>query len=248
MTQEIGATLREARNRRRVDLTEVEAHTKIRVRYLRALENEEWDVLPGDAYARGFIRTYAGYLGLDGERLAEDYRRLHEGVPAERLPRPEPRPRRERSGPLLSPGVLAALVTAGLIGVLVVIGLASGGDEGPEAARPQAQKPGAGAQKPPEPAADRFVELSLTAEADVWTCLIDDSGEELIDGLILTAGQEEGPFRSRGFLVSFGNGAVEMTLDGEPAALEDTPNPVGYRVGRGASVTPLSEAERPDCT
>ena len=47
------------RNRRKIDLSEVEAATKIRVRYLRAIENEEWDVLPGGIYTRGFIRTYA---------------------------------------------------------------------------------------------------------------------------------------------------------------------------------------------
>ena len=53
----VGATLREARNRRKIDLSEVEAATKIRVRYLRAIENEEWGLLPGDAYARSFVRT-----------------------------------------------------------------------------------------------------------------------------------------------------------------------------------------------
>ena len=63
----IGAALRGARNRRNVDLSEVAASTKIRGRYLRAIENEEWDTLPGGAYTRGFNRTYAGYLD-QGER------------------------------------------------------------------------------------------------------------------------------------------------------------------------------------
>jgi cytoskeleton protein RodZ len=65
---EIGTTLREARIRHKVNLAEVEQRTKIRVRYLRALENEEWDLLPGPTYTRSFIRTYASFLGLDGER------------------------------------------------------------------------------------------------------------------------------------------------------------------------------------
>ncbi len=99
----IGATLREARNRRKIDLSEVEAATKIRLRYLRAMENEEWDLLPGGSYPRGFIRTYASFLGLDGERLADDYRRGAEAaVGSERTPRPEstvgsPRPPRRRA-------------------------------------------------------------------------------------------------------------------------------------------------------
>ncbi len=75
MEKAVGNTLREARNRRKIDLPQVEEATKIRIRYLRAIENEEWDVLPGDAYVRAFIRTYASFLGLDGERLAEEHRR-----------------------------------------------------------------------------------------------------------------------------------------------------------------------------
>ena len=90
-TTGIGATLRKARNRRKVGLSEVETATKIRLRYLRAMENEEWDVLPGGAYTRGFIRTYASFLGLDGERLADEYRRgAEDGTPEERAQRAEP--------------------------------------------------------------------------------------------------------------------------------------------------------------
>src|SRR3954447_12040612 len=70
----VGSILREARNRRKVELSEVEAATRIRFRYLRAIEDEEWDVLPGGVYTRGFIRTYASFLGLDGDRLVSDYR------------------------------------------------------------------------------------------------------------------------------------------------------------------------------
>src|SRR3954470_1663271 len=70
----VGTILREARNRRGVELSEVEAATRIRFRYLRAIEDEEWDVLPGGVYTRGFIRTYASFLGLDGDRLVTVYR------------------------------------------------------------------------------------------------------------------------------------------------------------------------------
>src|ERR687890_613122 len=67
---EIGETLREARMRRRIDMTEVETATKIRGKYLRALENEEWDLLPGPTFVKTFLRTYAEYLGLDSRLLA----------------------------------------------------------------------------------------------------------------------------------------------------------------------------------
>src|SRR5215204_1172282 len=82
MERRIGAILREARERRGIELSEVEAATRIRLRYLRAIEGEDWDVLPGGVYTRGFIRTYASFLGLDGERLAADYRESVEGTPS----------------------------------------------------------------------------------------------------------------------------------------------------------------------
>src|SRR5438270_9345408 len=75
---EIGATLREARMRARIDMSEIEATTKIRAKYLRALENEEWGLLPGPTFVKSFLRTYAQALGLDGKALVEEYRAEHE--------------------------------------------------------------------------------------------------------------------------------------------------------------------------
>src|SRR5438132_4064345 len=79
---DIGATLREARMRARIDIPEIEAATKIRAKYLRALENEEWSLLPGPTYIKSFLRTYAQALDLDGRALVEEYR-LHHERPAE---------------------------------------------------------------------------------------------------------------------------------------------------------------------
>jgi cytoskeletal protein RodZ len=75
---EIGSTLREARMRARIDISEIEAETKIRAKYLRALENEEWGLLPGPAYVRSFLRTYAEALDLDAKLLLEEYKLRHE--------------------------------------------------------------------------------------------------------------------------------------------------------------------------
>ena len=81
---EIGDQLRETRMRQRIDITEVEAATKIRAKYLRALENEEWDLLPGPTFVKTFLRTYADYLGLDARNLVEQYRSRYERTSAER--------------------------------------------------------------------------------------------------------------------------------------------------------------------
>src|SRR5438477_8855070 len=99
---EIGESLREARMRARIDVSEIEAKTKIRAKYLRALENEEWGLLPGATFVRSFLRTYADYLGLDSRLLVEEYRLRHEHPPDPALRPTSPSPggaRRARFNP-----------------------------------------------------------------------------------------------------------------------------------------------------
>lgn len=255
MDDGVGATLREVRTRRKIDLAAVEAATKIRVRYLRAIENEEWELLPGDAYARAFVRTYANHLGLDGTRLADEYRRGR-GVPrpAERLPRVEPSAPRARPGrtlPRIPPRLAAVAVSVALVAILVVIGLSSGGgSSGPMRTEPrigigQAVAVG-GPGEAASPAAG--LTLSLAADAEVWVCLLDERGEPLVDGQILSPGSEEGPYRSGSFTVAFGNGEVTMTVDGQQANIPQTSSPIGYSIDSGGTLRELPEGERPTCT
>src|SRR5262249_20075215 len=70
---EIGGSLREARLKRNLTPADVQKAIRIRERYLTALEEERWELLPGDAYVKGFLRTYAEYLGLDGQLYIEEY-------------------------------------------------------------------------------------------------------------------------------------------------------------------------------
>lgn len=249
----IGATLREARNRRKVDLSEVEATTKIRARFLRAMENEEWDVLPGDAYARSFLHTYASFLGLDGDRLADEYRRrFTTGPVAERAPGGEPvvAPRSPRRGPRLPPRVLAAIVSVGLVAALIVVGLSSGGEESTTPAKQgkrgdrQHRQGGKTGQRSSKPG----VSVRLAANAEVWVCLLDAGGRRLVDGQVLEAGAEEGPFRSGSFTVSFGNGEVSMRIDGREESIPPSASPVGYSIDSSGTLRELSEGERPTCT
>jgi cytoskeletal protein RodZ len=64
---EIGNSLHEARVRQGVDFQTAELATKIRAKYLKALEEEHFDMLPAETYVKGFLRTYAEFLGLDGQ-------------------------------------------------------------------------------------------------------------------------------------------------------------------------------------
>src|ERR687885_662888 len=106
--QAIGERLREARMRQGLDLGEVEVATKIRAKYLRALENDEFSMLPGSTYVKSFLRTYAEYLGLDAQLLVEEFRAQHEprGEGELHLTAPPARPGRERrpGGPDLALG------------------------------------------------------------------------------------------------------------------------------------------------
>ena len=88
----IGTTLREARRRQGLDLAECEAATKIRPRYLVALEEEQFEILPEPAYVRGFLRTYAGFLGVDADLVVDEYdsRLEPEPPPSEPLAPPGP--------------------------------------------------------------------------------------------------------------------------------------------------------------
>ena len=70
---EIGNSLREARLRRHIEFAEAEHGTKIRGKYLRALEDERFELLPSHTYIKGFLRTYADYLGLDGQLYVDEY-------------------------------------------------------------------------------------------------------------------------------------------------------------------------------
>ncbi len=249
----IGTTLSEARSRRKVDLAEVEAAIKIRVRYLQAIENEEWDALPGGAYNRGFVRTYAIYLGLDGERLADQYSQATEPAGGTRVPkRIEPVQSGARpSGRRPSGRFLIVAVCALLIAVVVGIAVAGGGEDGasssPSPAKQAQGKEGGKAAAKGASAAKPGASVRLVAEAEVWTCLLDAGGKPLLDGQILAPGEEAGPFHSKGFEVALGNGSVRIFVNGEPARIEASSSPVGYAVGPDGELTALEEGERPNC-
>lgn len=261
MENGVGSKLREARTRRRLGLQEVETATKIRARYLQAIENEEWDQLPGDIYARAFIRTYGSFLGLDGDRLAEEQRQLRGSArPGERLPRVEPRPRRvprqrrPSRSPRLSPRLVALVVSALVVAALLAIGLSTGGGSsepgsgksaaGGKQAVGQAQNTKEVRRKPAAPGHT----LRLTAGGEVWVCLLNGKGNPLVDGRILAPGEAEGPFRSGSFTLALGNGAVEISVDGQRQKLPEPSSPIGFAVDSKGSVRELPEGERPTCT
>lgn len=73
----IGETLKRTREEKGISLDQAEEDTKIRKRYLKALEDEEYDIIPGMVYAKGFLKNYANYLGLNAEELMIEYKLLN---------------------------------------------------------------------------------------------------------------------------------------------------------------------------
>src|SRR6266540_4348521 len=93
---EIGTSLREARLRKGLELPQIESATKIRGKYLLALEEEQFAQLPAQTYVKGFLRTYADYLGLDGQLYVDEFNSRY-GVGDEEPPAPVRRTAQARS-------------------------------------------------------------------------------------------------------------------------------------------------------
>ena len=115
---EIGNSLREARLRQHLDFPELEQATKIRSRYLRALEEEHFDTLPAETYVKGFLRAYAEYLGLDGQLYVDEYNSRYVVGEDE----PVARPRRSTAG-RTERRVDSRVVVLTLAGIVAVVAL-----------------------------------------------------------------------------------------------------------------------------
>jgi hypothetical protein len=116
---EIGTSLREARLRQQLDFPEIEQATKIRSKYLRALEDEQFDVLPAQTYVKGFLRSYAEYLGLDGQLYVDEYNSRFV-VGEEESPA---RPRRSAAPPSRNVHILSRVVLLTLLGIALMTAL-----------------------------------------------------------------------------------------------------------------------------
>jgi cytoskeleton protein RodZ len=128
---EIGNSLREARVRQSLDFPEIEQATKIRGKYLRALEDENFEQLPGQTYVKGFLRTYADYLGLEGQLYVDEYnsRYVTGGADEEAATRFRGGGSMPRSTRLMSSAVIISLTVIFVAFALVIAAWKFGGAE-----------------------------------------------------------------------------------------------------------------------
>jgi cytoskeleton protein RodZ len=229
----IGEVLKRTRTRRKLDVRTVEEQTKIRTKYLRALENEEWDTLPGPTYVKGFLRTYASYLELDADALVDEYRRTVEGSSVAEQPYLFKEPllelRRRPGEPQRRSRGFGVVVAAG-IGVLAVAALAviafTGGSSNERTPHHRgkhqhhrhsghSKQPGGGGGG----SSDAAVTLSLVTHDDMVLCLLPGHGRPLIDSQTLVSNSKEGPFEpaAENYRLDLDSGgAVTVTLAGKP--------------------------------
>jgi cytoskeleton protein RodZ len=258
---EIGSTLREARMRARIDITEVEQATKIRAKYLRALENEEWSLLPGSTFIKSFLREYADYLGLDARALVEEYKLRYERPSEHELAPISPQLARDRrgsgpSGPRVAPRWL--IVGGALLLIVVVLGLVgsltggggsgSGGtsttDAGERAATTATTRPhtSTGASTAPARAS-----VKLVPTGTVYVCLVDGGGRVLIPGTQFAAGQQVPAYRAGKLRMTLGNNEVQLRVNGRPLSVPASSTAIAYEITPGGARS-LPASQAPTCT
>jgi cytoskeletal protein RodZ len=267
---EIGATLREARMRARIDISEIESETKIRAKYLRALENEEWNLLPGPTYVKTFLRTYAEALGLDAKLLVEEYKLRHERLSDNELARPIGPPRtttsgRGRNAP--QPAIPRSYVVAGVVLALCVVvfilsrlggdgGNTSGADAKNAAPAPTTQQRSTSTAEvtPVTPAkpqqASTLVKLRIVPTGGVFACLVAKGRPTpLINGVTLASGTPTKTFKSSRFRLVLGNANADLRVDGKkrriPRAAQGSQGVFVQITRKGLSALP--KALRPGC-
>jgi cytoskeleton protein RodZ len=249
--QAIGERLREARMRRKIDIAEVEAATKIRAKYLRALEHEDFGLLPGPTFVKTFLRTYAEYLGLDAQLLIEEYRAQFEPrepepqpfVPPSRRRRDQARRQRTPRGPP-GPGTAVLVAVAVILVIFVILGITggSGGGNGSQTAR----SPQRIATTKPRPAAPQkpvvtTVAVRVVPANPTYVCV--DHG---LNTAVTFQGILAQPrtFHGKVVRINSGQSNVGMTVNGKPFTVPQSQFPIGYSFTPHNAV-PLQPAQRP---
>jgi hypothetical protein len=207
---ELGNSLREARVRAQLDFPQVELATKIRAKYLRALEDEAFEILPSETYVKGFLRSYAEFLGLDGQLYVDEYnsRYGHERALEER-PR---RPRVHQDRGLERKVVLAGLAGIATLTALVIVAWKFGGGD------PSTGAPAIVTQTPPE------LELHGVGRGTYIEVHRSSQSGKLLLAATIGGGDVQRVVGTRFWLYIKRSGGVDVRLDGRAVSLPSRKN------------------------
>ena len=254
------------------DIAEFEARTKIRAKYLRALEDEEWALLPGYTFAKAFLRTYADMLGLDGRLLVDEFKRQYqdpsevelapvlpargEGRRARERPSEHGRERerrdRRQAGPssrVLAVALLVVLLAAALF---VVQELRKKGH--PSTPPHTKTSPTVKKKTPTHITAPRRVGLALSATTPVRVCLIGyrtahGGAHRRFNNTLLQPGSPSPVLHADNhFIASFTDGTLRMVIDGRSVAVSATGTTVAYEIPLGGHERRLPAGSAPRCS
>jgi len=216
---EIGNSLREARVRQGLGYPEVELATKIRAKYLRALEDEEFSILPGDTYIRGFLRTYADYLGLDGQLYVDEYASRFASSRRDEAAQPRARRRRSRDRGVERRAVLLGLLGIAALTALVIVAWRFGGMDAssstPAVVQTRERRPAA---------APAGLELRGVGPGSYVEVRRGSAAGQVILQATVPPGGIEKLTGSRFYLRVRRPGGLRVRLDGRPVALPARPN------------------------
>jgi cytoskeleton protein RodZ len=254
--QSIGSVLKEERQRQGLDIRAIEDRTKIRTKYLRALENEDWHVLPGPAYVRGFLRAYAETLGLDADALVDEYRSRVEGEESQPFGIAEAvlskrRPLDARDRPRFDRRILVGGLVAVVAVILLILGLAGGSDDeegdGKKAGGDRKrEKPDGKPEEEQKPEVPDTVELAVAARSDSEVCLVNKGGAVLLDNQLLSAGDEEN-YEADAFSLSLGFGTLKLDVNGDGERIEAASDaPLTFEITPKGVRQPVADPD-PDC-
>jgi cytoskeleton protein RodZ len=230
--------------RARIDISEVEVRTKIRAKYLRAMENEEWDMLPGPIYVKSFLRTYSDFLGLDSRMLIDEYRRRYER-PSDQEPPPIATLGRERErdraprGPMLPPWALVGLVLLAIVVVLYIVGnmtsstppTTTGARVTPTKHRKSHTTTTTTTTTTTPPVVPKTVTLTITPTSEVWICVANQNGKLLIPGEIYNVGETVPTLKGSKLLITLGNSSVTMKAGTVSIPVAASSKPINLQIG-----------------
>jgi cytoskeletal protein RodZ len=253
----IGERLREARMRQKIDIAEVESATKIRAKYLRALENEEFGLLPGTTFVKTFMRTYAEYLGLDAQLLIEEYRVDYEprgesdiqpmvSRPSRRRDRQRRRTRPQRGPP--GPGTAVLVGVVAVLTIFVILGLTGGNDNNSPGGKsatttPVKKKPAKPKRKPAPKPKPKSVRLRIVPSSATYLCVDRGAGTPIVyQGTTV----DPQTFRGKHLRVNIGNATtVRVSSNGKRVALPQAATIIGYDFTPTRSKPLPASARRP---
>ncbi len=235
---------------RRIDITEVETRTKIRAKYLRAIENEEWDLLPGPIYVKSFLRTYGDFLGLDSRPLIDEYKRRYER-PSDHDMRPISALTHEREraarGPLLPPWAIIGVSSSRSSSCSTCSGrrgTTARRRPPPRAFTPARRSTTSTRSTTKTPPAATTVKLQLVPTGTVYVCLVDGTGKKLIPGKIYASGQTIPTETASKLLLTLGNASVQMKVNGSSIKVSPSSSSIGFLL-EPTSHKPLTVSQQP---